>query len=321
MGDAAAFQTGFLTGPWPCIAAADTNNDNILNIADAVGLWNFIVGDAPPLAPPGPENCGLDPDGLFIQCAAYDTCDVPTGLPATSDQVLRTPPRQVTIEETFTLPVFFDEYGFTPLMRTQAISFGICHDPLQLDLVGVELGIDSLTATFCSIQLLPEGWAAVLVDGAGFLGVGNELFVATYQPLGLGFTQAVFCDAPTTPPIWVSVGEAQSYTEYQGYRPHTLSPAIIVNPVPTFVRGDANGDALVDIADPVFILATLFSGGDRSGCEDSADANDDGLLDIADPIAVLNFLFAGGAVPLPAPAGCGVDPTDDPFGCEAETCP
>ena len=47
----------------------------------------------------------------------------------------------------------------------------------------------------------------------------------------------------------------------------------------------------------------------------SADANDSGTVDIADPVFLLNFLFSGGPTP-PAPfSECAFDPTDDGLTC------
>jgi hypothetical protein len=82
-----------------------------------------------------------------------------------------------------------------------------------------------------------------------------------------------------------------------------------------FLRGDSNLDGLVNITDPIGVLATLFQGGSPLPCEDAADATDDGRLDISDPIRVLNFLFSAGTpppTPFPAP---GADPTADGLAC------
>lgn len=83
---------------------------------------------------------------------------------------------------------------------------------------------------------------------------------------------------------------------------------------PSFIRGDANRDGLVDIADPIRVLLAMFS--DRSlTCLDAADVNDDGRVDIADPIRTLLTLFgAQTAVPPPFPDS-GQDPTADRLGC------
>ncbi len=84
-----------------------------------------------------------------------------------------------------------------------------------------------------------------------------------------------------------------------------------------FVRGDANIDNNLDIADAVFTLRYLFADGPALLCMDAADADDDGALDIADAIAVLSHLFARSG-DLPQPFGvCGVDPTADELGCSS----
>jgi len=88
-----------------------------------------------------------------------------------------------------------------------------------------------------------------------------------------------------------------------------------------FVRGDANDDGRINIADPISVLGFLFGGEAEPPCGDAADANDDGKIDIADPIKILGYLF-GGEGPLPVPNACGVDPTWDKISCnQYEHCP
>ena len=84
-----------------------------------------------------------------------------------------------------------------------------------------------------------------------------------------------------------------------------------------FRRGDANGDNVINLADPVTVLEALFIVGTGvSGCADAYDANDDGTLDLADPVATLMFLFGFGPI-LPAPfPDCGPDPTSDALECQ-----
>jgi hypothetical protein len=85
-----------------------------------------------------------------------------------------------------------------------------------------------------------------------------------------------------------------------------------------FIRGDANADGKVDIADAVFTLEALFGGTRSLPCSDAADANDDGEIDISDPIRTLLFLFAGGPPPPPPGArACGADPSADRLDCES----
>jgi hypothetical protein len=84
-------------------------------------------------------------------------------------------------------------------------------------------------------------------------------------------------------------------------------------PVIDFVRGDANADGAIGIADAIFLLTHLFSGGSAS-CLNALDANDDGGNDVADAISLLTYLFGGGAAPT-APVVCGQDPTPGPLDC------
>ncbi|MGE3165795.1 MAG: DUF1800 family protein [Planctomycetota bacterium] len=82
-----------------------------------------------------------------------------------------------------------------------------------------------------------------------------------------------------------------------------------------FIRGDANIDMTVNIADATSILTFLFPVITPSPtapglpCRDAADANDDEQVNISDPIYLLAYLFSGG-LPMPAPfPDCGLDST------------
>ena len=82
-----------------------------------------------------------------------------------------------------------------------------------------------------------------------------------------------------------------------------------------FIRGDANGDGVVDVSDPIFTAEALFGGG-PSLCHDAEDANDDGLVDLADPVYLFYFLFDGASAPAAPTIECGEDPTPDALGCD-----
>jgi hypothetical protein len=89
---------------------------------------------------------------------------------------------------------------------------------------------------------------------------------------------------------------------------------------PSFLRGNANGDLRVNIADAIWIIEELFRSGPQSTCQDAADANNDTVMDTVDAIYLINYQFAGGPAP-PAPfSSCGLDPEgdEDGLGC-AET--
>jgi len=95
----------------------------------------------------------------------------------------------------------------------------------------------------------------------------------------------------------------------------------VVELVTPFVRGDANSDGSLDVADPVASLAYQFSSG-TAFCLEAHDVNDDGAIDIGDPVYALTHLFAGGPPP-PAPfPSCGLDPSPTSLGCaQFDACP
>ncbi|HLU48929.1 MAG TPA: hypothetical protein VK116_12630, partial [Planctomycetota bacterium] len=86
-----------------------------------------------------------------------------------------------------------------------------------------------------------------------------------------------------------------------------------------FVRGDANSDDSINLADSLTVLNFLYLGGSTLDCEDAADVDDDGGLNLSDPIYLLNYLFLGGNAPLPPFETRGADPTEDGLGCGDET--
>jgi hypothetical protein len=67
--------------------------------------------------------------------------------------------------------------------------------------------------------------------------------------------------------------------------------------VTEFDRGDANGDGIINIADVVFLVNYLFTGGPAPEPMEAGDANCDGTVDIADAVYLVNYLFAGGPPP------------------------
>ncbi len=98
--------------------------------------------------------------------------------------------------------------------------------------------------------------------------------------------------------------------------------SIVTSPIGarSFIRGDANQDAVMDISDALAIFGFLFSSTPVLSCDDAADANDDGSVDLSDGLAILEDLLAGVLIPPPRRV-CGADPTPDALGCGSSTCP
>ncbi|MEM7235667.1 MAG: dockerin type I repeat-containing protein, partial [Planctomycetota bacterium] len=83
-----------------------------------------------------------------------------------------------------------------------------------------------------------------------------------------------------------------------------------------FLRGDTDGNTVLEISDAILLLRYLFLGEATPGCLDAADLNDNGRLNIADASYLLAHLFLGGPVPPPpSSATCGADPTPDGLDC------
>jgi hypothetical protein len=89
-----------------------------------------------------------------------------------------------------------------------------------------------------------------------------------------------------------------------------------------FIRGDANGDGMINIADPVRSLTFLFlDAGVAPGCLDASDFDDSGRIQIADAIASLQYIFLDGKPPAAPFPFCGDDEPGDDLGCDSfEAC-
>jgi hypothetical protein len=66
---------------------------------------------------------------------------------------------------------------------------------------------------------------------------------------------------------------------------------------PEFVRGDANGDGVIDLGDVILVLNFLFKSGPAPCPMQAGDANSDGTVDLGDAVYLLNYLFKGGPAP------------------------
>jgi hypothetical protein len=67
----------------------------------------------------------------------------------------------------------------------------------------------------------------------------------------------------------------------------------------SFLRGDANGDGVLNSSDVVYLINYLFVGGPASLPLEAGDINCDGTINASDVVYLINYLFAGG----PSPGG------------------
>lgn len=64
-----------------------------------------------------------------------------------------------------------------------------------------------------------------------------------------------------------------------------------------FIRGDANGDDLIDVADVIFLANYLYKGDSAPFPYEAGEVTCDGIIDVADAIFLLNYLFKNGPAP------------------------
>ncbi len=82
-----------------------------------------------------------------------------------------------------------------------------------------------------------------------------------------------------------------------------------------FLRGDANADGEIDVADAIFIAEHLFLTRRAPRCQKSADADDSGSLELLDAVDLLGYIFKGEAGPRSPFPDCGIDPLEDLLTC------
>ncbi len=209
----------------------------------------------------------------------------------------------------------------------------ICHDDTLVQPIEFMLGETTLIINdgeppdFVLTQIIPGegvrmGVVISVIPGAAVLppGSGYELLEITYLLEGPSGEIAALTYDCVILMVFFTV------FVYDGGAPGaflipTLLPGAIEIIALEFVRGDCDGDGVIDLADPIYNLAYLFQEG-RSLCLDAQDTNDDGTVNIADPVYNINYQFAmGPPPPVPFP-DCGLDPTADALGCESfAACP
>ena len=65
----------------------------------------------------------------------------------------------------------------------------------------------------------------------------------------------------------------------------------------TYVCGDANGDAAVNVSDAVYIINYVFVGGNPPDPYLAGDANCDLTVNVSDAVWIINYVFIGGNIP------------------------
>jgi hypothetical protein len=86
-----------------------------------------------------------------------------------------------------------------------------------------------------------------------------------------------------------------------------------------FIRGDSNGDGLLDLSDTIQLIDDLFLDGSLS-CLDAADFDGSSNLDLTDGVAALTYLFLDGPPPPDPFPACALAGGGPALGCATFTC-
>jgi len=68
-------------------------------------------------------------------------------------------------------------------------------------------------------------------------------------------------------------------------------------PTPPYLRGDANGDGVINVSDVVYLINYLFINGPAPVPLEAGDVNCDGTINVADVVYLINYLFISGPPP------------------------
>jgi hypothetical protein len=97
---------------------------------------------------------------------------------------------------------------------------------------------------------------------------------------------------------WIPIGGEIDTLHNTITAPFSGSGAYSIFASPSYIRGDVNGDGVIDIADVVYLLNYLFIAGPAPvPILDAGDANCDGVVDASDVVYLLNYLFVSGPPP------------------------
>ncbi|MGE4619016.1 MAG: hypothetical protein AAEJ04_04315 [Planctomycetota bacterium] len=104
----------------------------------------------------------------------------------------------------------------------------------------------------------------------------------------------------------------------QSIAPVTIDLTLPVAVNGIFLRGDADSNLRLDLADAIINLVYMSNACPECPipvCPKALDVNDDGRIDIGDGIQLLNFLYLDGQPPQPPYPEAGIDPTPDALEC------
>ncbi len=321
--DAVEILTQLFTSCWsiPCDDAADSNDDGNLDMGDVI---NILVQRQSGLPLPAPfPGSGIDPTADALGCAVSTPIFAGyTSNPSFQLEVVPIGGGSGSVGTIFTSQI---QLTVPPGFAVTGISFGVCHDPADLQLVPGSLMNGPLAPSYFQVQSHSNGFncnviPTFIMPGTVYTPGVHVIAQSQYQILTSGSTTINFCSMTGVMPVPIALTAVD--LGLMNDCSIVFAPAAvgtIISAIPAFVRGDTNASGgAPDLGDVINSLSYTFGiPGGISPCDDASDVNDDGLHpDLADAIYLLGYLFPPPGPPPPAPfPNCGIDPTPDPLGC------
>ncbi len=218
-----------------------------------------------------------------------------------------------TNEIRFTTPAGFP--GTVPVSVTNAIETVSAGTFTYLEEGALELSIDNLSPALIS----PCQPSEVTITGVGF-GESSQVQVLIGQEVATIVAGPTLIDSDTgVSEVTISTASLAPNTAWNvkiqvESESVTLTDGLAVGSAPDFLRGDINGDGVVDVTD-LSLITRVINGTLSLPNFDAADVNDDGVITMSDRTALQEFLVGGEPPAAPFPH-VGSDPTDDAIGCE-----
>jgi energy-converting hydrogenase Eha subunit C len=103
-------------------------------------------------------------------------------------------------------------------------------------------------------------------------------------------------DAPVS--VFCADLDNDNYLDLAVANANSDNVSILINLVVLpFIRGDANGDGVINAADVVYLINYLYIGGPAPNPLQAGDVNSDGVINASDVVYLINYLFISGPPP------------------------
>lgn len=293
------------------LEASDVLGDCDVTPYDAALILKYIIGDLP-MQPYFPKKAAYQTNWIF---SIEDSCS-----PCPPECYLYDSLMMSYTDQNFDAVVLGDVSGNWNMEPDSAtVTFNPTYDSLSGDTLLVYINIDSteIEPSLWSAEVFfvynPEVLTFEEVDHEGYLFSSLEAYFSkAYEEEGR-FLLAGF--SPNNPVSGHGCAFTVKFTYADGYDFESFSKWLVLCSTrvdeEAFVyydccnhdgiRGEANYDMSVNVADLTFLVDYLFFQGSAPLCPDEANADGDGGINVADLTYLVDYIFFSGPAPAPCP--------------------